>query len=442
MASSGCTCSAVGCGLLVLAMAGCARLVADRRTAAWTAVGTAAVLSNALIDPVSAKGEVLGIPLVGASFWLVLLALRRPDRVGAVLAALAGAAAVLAVGMKQNLVAGLVFGAVAVLGSAVAGRVPPRRAGGLLLATAAGAAVPVLVVVGWSLAEDNRLHELWYGLVGFRSDAARVLAEDPGHAGDRVVLLLGVLVATGVAVLLLAFVLHLRSAWRLDPVLTAAAGAVLVVDLTTLALSGSFWLPYLFALVPGTALAILLVVGAGGRPGRRVRVVVAGAATSSALAIVGWSLVVGTGGSVPAEHRTGEAIARAAAPGDTIVVHGGRADIVLASGLRSPYPYLWSLPMRVHDPELEQLRALLASDEAPTWVVERVGLGAWSMDAAAVEATLARRYVRHGTGCLGHPVHLRRDVDRPALAVDCESPVDLVGGQDAARRMTQASSRE
>ena len=63
--------------------------------------------------------------------------------------------------------------------------------------------------------------------------------------------------------------------------------------------------------------------------------------------------------------RGGEASAQAAEPGDTLVVFGGHAEIQLASGLPSPYPYLWSLPMRTLDPEYAELRALLASTRAP-----------------------------------------------------------------------------
>ena len=44
-----------------------------------------------------------------------------------------------------------------------------------------------------------------------------------------------------------------------------------------------------------------------------------------------------------------------AKPGDTAVVAFGAANILQATGLRSPYPDLWSLPVRVHDPELRDL---------------------------------------------------------------------------------------
>ena len=60
---------------------------------------------------------------------------------------------------------------------------------------------------------------------------------------------------------------------------------------------------------------------------------------------------------MPVEVRTGEAIDAAARPGDRVLVYGGRADIQWASRAGSPYPYLWSLPMRTLDPGLERPRA-------------------------------------------------------------------------------------
>ena len=49
--------------------------------------------------------------------------------------------------------------------------------------------------------------------------------------------------------------------------------------------------------------------------------------------------------------------------GDTAVVAFGAPNILQATGLRSPYPDLWSLPVRVHDPELRELGALLDVDD-------------------------------------------------------------------------------
>src|SRR6478672_2589495 len=149
---------AVGCSVLVLASAAAARELARRA---------------GLVDPVAAKGELFGIPLVMASCWLSLRAVRR---ISAGDAFWAGFLAMLAVGLKQSIVGGLVFGGVLLVGSVVARQLPVRETLRCALAAVAGAAVPVLVVVGWALAVGVRLETLWYTAVSFRSDANRVIA--------------------------------------------------------------------------------------------------------------------------------------------------------------------------------------------------------------------------------------------------------------------------
>ena len=73
----------VGCAALVLGAAGVALEVARtgapdarERTVILTVVGTTALVSNPSIDLVAAKGEVLSLPLLVGSAWLVLRALR------------------------------------------------------------------------------------------------------------------------------------------------------------------------------------------------------------------------------------------------------------------------------------------------------------------------------------------------------------------------------
>jgi len=101
-------------------------------------------------------------------------------------------------------------------------------------------------------------------------------------------------------------------------------------------------------------------------------------------------------------------------------VFGGRPDLQDASGLGSPYPYLWTLPMRTRDPGYADLRALLAGPDAPTWLVEWVGLGSWAPDGvAALREVVAARYAEHGTTCHGKPVYLLRGEDRPTVQPNC-----------------------
>ena len=146
----------------------------------------------------------------------------------------------------------------------------------------------------------------------------------------------------------------------------------------------------------------------------------AAAAVCSVTSSILWApvaYVVGVG--EPVEVYSGRAIAGAAAPGDTLVVYGGRADLVLASGLEAPYRHLWSLPMRVLDPDLAELRALLAGPRAPTWVVMGAPGWAWDHNGAPIRAVLDERYDVHGRACNGRYVYLRTDVTRPPLDPAC-----------------------
>ena len=114
---------AVWFGALVLVAARVGLEVGGRRAANWTAVVVAALLVNPVIDVVAIKGEQLGMPFVLLSVLCTLIALRRESMW---LALLAGLLAGIAPGFKQNLVSGLVFAAVVLVGARLAGRIPTR----------------------------------------------------------------------------------------------------------------------------------------------------------------------------------------------------------------------------------------------------------------------------------------------------------------------------
>ena len=80
-----------------------------------------------------------------------------------------------------------------------------------------------------------------------------------------------------------------------------------------------------------------------------------------------------------------------------MVAFGG-PNILQATGLRSPYPDLWSLPVRVHDPELHDLGGLLAGEDRPRWVVVAGrSLGSWGIDGSAANKVLADHYTLETT---------------------------------------------
>lgn len=411
---------ALACALLVVSAAQTARLIADDRSARWTAVAMAAITANPLIDIVAVKGELLGLPFVMGACWLALLALKHGSLW---YAAGAGLLAGAAMGFKQNLVGGLVFCGVLLIASWLTGKVTRAEFARLSAAGLAGAAVPVLGTVVWALMEGVRLHTMSYAIYGFRSDAARVIAEGSAHAPThRAWVMVSIALAAGPALMIGGFLVHIRGEWADDRAITAATLAILLVDGAALVAGASFWNDYLFALLPGTALCVALLARRASKRGRAMQVVIAGAALSSAACLVGWLGYNAAGNQEFDEVHTGEALADSAVPGDTLVVFGGRADAQFASGLPSPYRFLWSLPMRTLDPDLTDLRAVIEGRDAPTWIVEWVPFDTWSDEGGdALGRLVDERYVEHGSACGNddRTVFLLRGVERPLVEPEC-----------------------
>ncbi|GAB3250542.1 hypothetical protein [Nocardioides dilutus] len=414
---------ALACALLVVAAANVARLVATETAARWTAVAVAAITSNIAINAVAVKGELLALPILMGSLGLALLAVR--DR-SWVFALGGGLLAGLALGFKQNLVGGLVFTAVLYVASALAGRLSLAGLARLASTAAAGAVIPLLGTLLWARAAGVDLDALWYAVYGFRFDAAAVLASGSAETETvRAALLVVSALGAGMLLVIGGFVVHIRGEWEDDAPLTAAVAAMLVVDVAGLVLGGSFWRDYLFPLLPATALCAALLARRRSKRGMAMRSVIAAAAASTLVLLLGWAGYQALGFQEFDEVDTGEALHDVAEPGDTLVVFGGRADLQLTSGLSSPYEHLWSLPMRTIDPELSDLRSLVAGPDAPTWLVEWVPFDTWAEDPGRSLRTLVdERYVAHGTGCRNPDkppriVWLLRGVDRPVLEPDC-----------------------
>lgn len=426
---------ALACGVLVLAAAAFARSLAAYagqparadRAAVWTAVGTTAVVSNAMIDLVAVKGEILALPLLVGSFTLALRAVMSASPRLAFAAGLTGA---LALGLKQNLVAGLVFAGALITVAWWQRRLTWRQFGWLAGAVTAGAALPVLGTVAWAVTAGVRLHTLWYAVYGFRSDASQVIWSQPAHAPlMRARMLVVIFVATGMALVLGWFVWRLRRLVRDQAPVAVATLAVLAVDLLGVAMGGSYWRPYLFGLVPACVLALGLLTTSEDPLARRRRLgaaatkVVSVLVASSTVALGGWVMAYARTSEPPTEVRTGQAIHEASHPRDTLVIYGGRADLQLTSGLRSPYRHLWSLPSRTLDPGAEKLSRLLASRRAPTWFVPWVAMDAWDPSVEQrLDPILQARYVEHGAACNGRPVYLRKGLERPPLVLGCTTP--------------------
>jgi hypothetical protein len=400
-------------------------LSAGRTTARWTGLACLALMSQPDFTMWSAKSESMGVPFAMASCTLVIEALHRPAGRARVLAAFgAGVAGAVALGMKQNLFGPEVFGAVAFALALRGDRAQARDVRRAAAAALAGFALGVVAVVGWALAAGVRLGTVWEMLYGFRGDAFQVITEgDMSAPLERADELVHLFLTTGMVVVVVWFAASFAAAYRARRELAPAVALMLVVDAVSLALSGNYWASNILPLIPGLTVALALTASSGRRRFVVSRVVATGLAASCVYLLGSYTYTHTLGDSGgPTAHYTGEAIADVAAPGDTIVLLYGRADIVLASGLSDPYEQLWSLPTRTLDPDLTALKALLRSPDAPTWVVEWSDAGSFGLDAdGSLAALIDRRYVERSAPCEGS-VWLRNDADRPSFPpVDCDA---------------------
>lgn len=405
---------------LVAALAWAADSVGGRPAAKWAAWAGFAFTASVLLQAQGLNGELAAAMFVAVSVGALLRAVRvagtRPQT--AALGALAGAAACLAVLMKQNFVDGFVFAAVLV-GAGLATRgnrlvYRPARVLVTVVAFVAGALVPATATLLWASGHGG-VAALAYAMVGFRADASVVIAHwsfaAPMHRLETLALLAalsGLLLIGGHLA-----VSHRHRLRRLDP-LPWAVTATALVELAGVLAGENFWSHYLIALVPMVALAAGLSVNArapGARWTRRL-VVLAAATTAvvSPLAAVHAAL-----GSSEA-YTTGRWVAAAARPGDTVVVPFTHPNVINASGLTPGYPYAWSLPVRTLDPRLTLLTATLDGGSAPTWVVRWDQPHPWGLDPAdRVDAALRSHYHAVGDVC-GHAVWLHDGVSRNLAA--------------------------
>jgi hypothetical protein len=212
--------------------------------------------------------------------------------------------------------------------------------------------------------------------------------------------MLAAFVASAAPVVIVGAVLALRNTIRRparpdEPVLAAWPWLVVLAwELVAVVSGGSYWLHYLIGLVPGTALLVAAAaLDTGERPPRRdhLRRAVAACVIS---AIVTTPLAVPFLASTPGDGRAVAGYLRDhKRPGDTAVVAYGHPDILEEAHLTSAYPDLWSLPVRVHDPRLTRLGAVLTS-RRPRWLITAAGSGlsSWGLDATTTQGLVDRQY--------------------------------------------------
>jgi hypothetical protein len=387
-------------------------MVSGARGARWASFIAAVLASSPLLDANEADGEILAVPIVMVSCVLAIAAARPAQskfrrQLYAMLAGLTGTAALL---VKQNLVDALVFAVVLFAASAATKTLSRAAASRGFTALFAGAAVPILGVIGWATFASTGVHDLWFALYGFRTQAFHVILSHSFAAPERrldTLLIVGV--QTGMFLLVAVYILaQLRTRGPRQP-LSIATVCMLAAAILGIAVGASYWLHYLIELIPALALASADLARAPARS------VIWAARTAVVVTVAASVIAVGSAVTAPSSPYSRKATAvadwlhRAAEPSDSIFVTYGHADIVAASGLRPPaYPYLWSLPMRALDPAVTQLSGLLEKPERPTWLVVWNDLNSWHIDDSGhLQSAITTNYSVAAQVC-GHTVYLAK----------------------------------
>lgn len=383
------------------------------------AVLVAGLVSSQLLDGFQTSGELLAIPwvLAGILWWLGSERGREqgatPPRV-LLLAAGAGACGAAAVLTKQNFIGTFVFIAAWLLVAALRG----RRVGvvGQAGAICAGALSVGVVVLTAAWVRGASPARIWDAVVVFRAQAGQVISSHGSAASlKRLEQYPAVLLATGLFFVLLLFLL---ARWRRLPAtlpepLPIATAALLLWETIGVALGGSYWLHYLLALIPGLVLAVIVIAAHDGWRRRAVSLASGWAAASAAVVAIAY---LGMGPPATSSTAVAEWLAAHRSPGQSAVVAYGQPNILEEAGVSSPYPQLWSLPVRVRDPRLSELTGVLRSNSAPTWVLVYRSMATWGIDPTTAQTALERRYRTVADVC-GWRVYLRDDEPFPTRAV-------------------------
>lgn len=379
--------------------------VPDTRHAPVLVAATAAVfMTTPLFGATDVNGELLAVPFVLASVLSLLHALRAVSSSGVPVRlrwswwALTGATAMTAPLVKQNILGGFVVAAGAIIWLIV--RRQTRDAVGAAASFAVGAGAVLAVTLAWAAFRGTGPVELWDAVVGFRLDAAAVIATQANSATPaRAVALAVSLVASGALALVALTFLPYRGppptpthtpSGHAQPDLRFLAAPLLFWEAFAIGFGGSYWLHYLLGLIPGLVLTVAAITAH--RPTRANWV-------AAALAYATVAALVTTAGTALADETLSADVTVARyltahkQPGDTGVVAFGNPAILESAGLTSPYPHLWSLPVRVLDPDLTLFADVLSGPEPPTWaVVNGTSLDTWGVDASHAQPIFDRRY--------------------------------------------------
>jgi hypothetical protein len=405
----------IGClavALTVLGSALAAGQLGGRAASRWAAVTAAALTVTPLLGGLEINGELLASPFIVFGIAAVVTALRSTDeRRAMTMAALAGAAGAGAMLVKQNLADVAVF---AVVAYAVAWRrheQPVHRLGGLVLCSLAGGLTVVVLMAAQAQAHGTSLSGLLYAMYPFRVQAGQVMAASGSfQALGRLQNLLGGVAGSGLGLLLIAIASRARRDRQGSVCCWWALLATIVFGIVSVLSGGNYWMHYLLELVGPCAIAVGVLAA------RKQQVLVrAAVAFPIASAAVVWAVSLTLPqGSVGT--TVGAAIGSAAHPNDTMVTAYGHPEVDESSGLSSPYPYLWSLPVKTLDPQLTDLDRVLAGLARPTWLVVWSDISSWGLTTGATDVAVARHYHLVAVLC-GRTVYLRNGIDRPTPVV-------------------------
>lgn len=397
--------------LMVLGVCRAAFVVRGPRAAMWAAGAAALFSTTNWFGVARTNGEMLASPFVAWGIALAAQALLRPGRRSWLYGVAAGCLAAGAILIKQTIVDGLVFALV--LAIVVAWQRPERRrevllvvGGGLL-----GLVTTITLALAGAAARGTRPSELFDALVKFRADAGEVIRASASSATtERLWMLVLTWAASGLAAIAVLTLWHALR--RREPAMLAT-GAVIVFVSAAALLGGSYWSHYLIQLIPATALAAGLLAD---RVRPRLRNIVAGAAIVAALVDLIFTAFV-----PPRDGKTAEVVGdwlkQSGQSSDTAVVAYGQPNVLANAEMSSPYPYLWSLPVRTLDPDLSTLASTLTGDQQPTWFVDWSGIGSWGIsDPARLESILDENYRKVATMC-GRTIWLDRNEARTLAPV-------------------------
>lgn len=417
---------------------------ARRWAPVWCAGLVVLLLSTPMLSMTEVDGEVLALPFALGGMAGLGAALRAEPgwgRVGRLV--LAGALGMVAISVKQNVLDLVVVAlGVAVL---VGWRVGVRRALAILAPIALGGVLVTAAVLGLALARGTTLEGLWHAVVVFRLHAGAAIATEssPATAG-RAVELAGYLLRSAAPVLLVLLVLlrwrgALRRgtapAWLSDPAWSLVAVALLGWDVSSLVGGGGYWQHYAVLLVPGLTLLLAVVLAQGRLTAPRAALILAPVALSTVIVL---ALQVASPPQRPeSEQAVVDYLQAHRSEGTTAVVAFGDPAILGASGMTSPYEQLWSLPVRVRDPDLVGFTRLMASERRPDWIVmPGKGLDSWGLNADQATPVLHRYYRTVYRVGLLEVLHVRPGLDRP---VDRLRPRSSATTRASATRSTLTS---